>query len=112
MPLANSSYNLLNAFKLLQDLIKYIYCKVSIYNSLKACKGSVFSLLLPFSKTSEKLHSVEGPGKSLPSCVASPQLYIIVNGKPKELNVVWCTLINVDCVKAAIIKLKETKRVY
>ena len=59
----------------------------------------MFSLLLPFSKTSEKLHNVEGPGKSLPSRVASPQLYITVNGKPKELNVVWCTLINVDRVR-------------
>ena len=72
----------------------------------------MFSLLLPFSKTSEKLHSAEGPGKSLLSRVASPQLYMIVNGKPKKLNIVWCTLINVDRVKAAITKLKETNWLY
>ena len=59
-----------------------------------------------FEFTNETLHSVEGPGKSLPSGVASPQLYIIVNGKPTKLNVVWCTLINVDRVKAAITELK------
>ena len=39
-------------------------CKVPVYNSLKACKGSVFFLPLPFNKTCETLSNVEGSAKS------------------------------------------------
>ena len=87
-------------------------CKVPLYNSLKACKGNVFFLPLPFNKTCDTLSDIEGPAKSLPSSIASPQLYILVNGKPTKANVVWRTLVNVDRVKAAISKLKETNWLY
>ena len=87
-------------------------CKVPLYNSLKACKGNVFFLPLPFNKTCETLSDIEGPAKSLPSSIASPQLYILVNGKPTKANVVWRSLVNVDRVKAAISKLKETNWLY
>ena len=84
-------------------------CKVPVYNSLKACKGSVFFLPLPFNKTCETLSSVEGSAKS---GVASPELYILVNGKPTKSNVVWRSLVNIDRVKAAIRKLKEIHKLY
>ena len=84
-------------------------CKVPVYNSLKACKGNVFFLPLPFNKTCETLSNVEG---SAQPGVASPELYILVNGKPTKANVVWRSLVNVDRVKAAIKKLKEVHKLY
>ena len=84
-------------------------CKVHVYNSLKACKGSVFFLPLPFNKTCETLSNVEGSAKS---GVASPELYILVNGKPTKANVVWRSLVNIERVKAAIRKLKEIHKLY
>ena len=84
-------------------------CKVPVYNSLKACKGSVFFLPLPFNKTCETLSNVEGSAKS---GVASPELYILVNGKPTKANVVWRSLVNIERVKAAIRKLKEIHKLY
>ena len=80
-----------------------------VYNSLKACKGSVFFLPLPFNKTCETLSNVEGSAKS---GVASPELYILVNGKPTKTNVVWRSLVNIERVKAAIRKLKEIHKLY
>ena len=84
-------------------------CKVPVYNSLKACNGSVLFLPLPFNKTCETLSNVEGSAKS---GVASPELYILVNGKPTKANVVWHSLVNIDRVKAAIRKLKEIHKLY
>ena len=52
--------------------------KVPAYNSLKACKGNMFFLPLPFSKTLETLENVEG-------VLADPELYIIVNNKPTRV---------------------------
>ena len=53
--------------------------KVPIYNSLKACKGTMFFLPLPLNKTLETLDQIEH-GDDLPN----PELYIIVNGKPTK----------------------------
>ena len=79
--------------------------KVPAYNSLKACKGSVFFLPLPLSRTLETLESVEGT-------LADPELYIIVNNKPTKNNVVWRSLVDVNNVKAAIDKLRECNWLY
>ena len=82
--------------------------KVPIYNSLKACKGTMFFLPLPLNKTLETLNQVEQSGDALPN----PELYIIVSGKPRKSKVVWRSLVDVNCVKAAISKLKSCNWLY
>ena len=66
--------------------------KVPIYNSLKACKGTVFFLPLPLNRTLETLDQVEQCGGALPN----PELYIIVNGRPTKSKVVWRSLVDVN----------------
>ena len=72
--------------------------KVPIYNSLKACKGTMFFLPLPLKKTLETLGDVKmvqcsnslsqrsekDPHVTLPD----PELYIMVNGRPSEKKVI------------------------
>ena len=95
--------------------------KVPKYNLLKACKGTMFFLPLPLEKTLETLGEVRQPGVagSLDSPdgentthLPHPELYILVNGKPSKLNVVWRSRINVDALKGAIHKLKEMNWLY
>ena len=88
--------------------------KVPIYNSLKACKGTMFFLPLPLNKTLETLDQVKHSGDTLApnSALPDPELYIIVNGKPTKTKVVWRTLVDVNHVKAAIRKLKESNWLY
>ena len=64
--------------------------KVPTYNSLQACKGTMFFLPLPLNKTLETLNQVEQYGYVLPD----PELYIIVNGRPTKSNVVLCSHIH------------------
>ena len=85
--------------------------KVPIYNSLKACKGTMFFLPLPLNKTLATLDEVE-QSTSAKSALPNPELYIIVNGKPTKLKVVWHSLVDVNHVKAAIQKLKDTNWLY
>ena len=61
--------------------------KVPTYNSLKACKGSMLFLPLPLDKT---LQTLEEVGEN--TTLASPELYIIVNGRPTKIKVVWHTI--------------------
>ena len=82
--------------------------KVPVYNSLKACKGTMFFLPLPLKKTFETLDQVKMTTKG-EEALPDPELYIIVNGKPK---VVWCSLVNVNNVKTAVRKLKEINWLY
>ena len=82
--------------------------KVPIYNSLKACKGTMFFLPLPLNKTLETLDQVEQCVGALPN----PELYIIVNGRPTKSKVVWRSLVDVNCVKKAVSKLKLCNWLY
>ena len=82
--------------------------KVPHYNSLKACKGTMFFLPLPLNKTLETLNGVNGGDTSLPN----PELYIIVNGKPTKSKVIWRTLVNVNHVKQAINTLRSCNWLY
>ena len=75
--------------------------KVPTYNSLKACKGTMFFLPLPLEKTMATLDEVEE------SDLPNPELYIIVNGKPTKNNVVWRNLLPINDIKAAVKKLSE-----
>ena len=83
--------------------------KVPIYNSLKACKGTMFFLPLPLNKTLETLDQVKHCGDT---ALPDPELYIIVNSRPTKGKVVWRSLVDVNCVKAAIQKLKESNWLY
>ena len=82
--------------------------KVPIYNSLQACKGTMFFLPLPLNKTLETLNQVDQHDSVLPD----PELYIIVNGRPTKSNVVWRSLVNVNHVKTAIRTLRSCNWLY
>ena len=77
--------------------------KVPSYNSLKAIKGAIFHLPLPLEKTMATLDEAGIDSPNLPK----PELYIIVNGQPTKSNTVWQTLVDVNRIKAALLKLKE-----
>ena len=71
--------------------------KVPAYNSLKACKGTMFVLPLPFNNTVETVDEVIAS-----KVVSEPELYIIINGKPTKNNVLWRELVDIEDLKAAI----------
>ena len=77
--------------------------KVPSYNSLKAIKGAMFHLPLPLEKTMATLDEAGIDSPNLPKL----ELYIIVNGQPTKSNTVWQTLVDVNRIKAALLKLKE-----
>ena len=83
--------------------------KVPIYNCLKAVKGTMFVLPLPLEKT---LSDIKNLSFNSMSPLPDPEVYIIVNGRPTKNNVVWQSLVNVDNVKQAVLKLKETNIFY
>ena len=106
--------SLLNLDPLSRQLIQLAKCyqtivrlgtytgNVPMYNSLKACKGTMFFLPLPLNKTVETLNEIQHSSISLPN----PELYIIINGRPTKSNVVWRSLVNVNNIKKAINTLK------
>ena len=55
-------------------------------------------------KTMETLDDVEEAEVAL----SNPELYIIVNCKPTKDKVVWRSLVDVNDIKVALTKLKET----
>ena len=83
--------------------------KVPIYNCLKAVKGTMFVLPLPLEKT---LSDIKNLSFNSMSPLPDPEVYIIVNGRPTKNNVVWQSLVNVDNVKQAVLKMKETNIFY
>ena len=85
--------------------------KVPRYNSLKACKGTMFFLPLPLHKTVETMEGVKAKGSNKIS-LPNPELYIIVNGNPTKNKVVWRNLVDVNNIKAAVNKLKEINFLY
>ena len=84
--------------------------KVPSYNSLKACKGTMFFLPLPLEKTVQTLEEVTN-NSSLHS-LPDPELFIIVNSKSKCSKTVWQSLIDVDRLKEAIRTLKAINWAY
>ena len=38
-----------------------------------------------------------------------PELYIIINGQPTKSNTVWCSLVDVNKIEAALRKLTEIR---
>ena len=45
-------------------------------------------------------------------CLPSPELYVIVNGKPTKQKVVWRSTVNVNALRASLRKLKEINWLY
>ena len=45
-------------------------------------------------------------------CLPSPELYVIVKGKPTKQKVVWCSIVNVNALRASLRKLKEINWLY
>ena len=82
--------------------------QVPSYNSLKAIKGAMCHLPLPLKKTMATLDEV---GIDLPN-LPKPELYIVINGQPTKSNTIWLTLVDVNQVKAALLKLKEISWLY
>ena len=85
--------------------------KVPVYNSLKACKVTMFFIPLPLKKTLEILDQVHSTS-DVKTALPDPELLIIVNGKPTKSNTVWRTLVDVNAVKKALKTLKETNWLY
>ena len=81
---------------------------VPVYNSLKACKGTMFFLPLPLNKTLETLEEARSQSSALPN----PELYIIVNGRPTKRKVLWRSLVNVNHIKTAIHTLRSCNLLY
>ena len=81
--------------------------KVPTYNSLKACKGNMFFLPLPFHKTERTINEIQDDPN-----LANPELYIILNGVPTKKKVIWRSLIDINNLKVAIAKLKDINWLY
>ena len=62
-------------------------------------------------KTLATLDEVEQSSSAM-SALPNPELYILVNGKLTKQKVVWHSLVDVNQVKAAIQKLKDTNWLY
>ena len=68
----------------------------------------MFHLPLPLEKTMATLDEAGIDSPNLPK----PELYITVNGQPTKSNTVWQTLVDVNRIKAALLKLKEINWLY
>ena len=87
--------------------------KVPSYNSLKACKGTMFFLPLPLEKTVQTLEAVENKVVGASARLPDPEVYMIVNSKPSEKRkFIWQSLINVDKLKGALRTLKNINWLY
>ena len=84
---------------------------VPTYNSLKACKGTMFFLPLPLNKTMETLNDVKHSTHAQ-IALPNPELYIIVNGRPTKDKVIWRSLVNINHVKTAIKVLRSCNWLY
>ena len=86
--------------------------KVPTYNSLKACKGTMFFLPLPLDKTLQTIEDVED-SKDVDSVgLPDRKLYILVSGKLSKQNVLWQSMVNIAQVRAAVQKLKQINWLY
>ena len=97
-----------SAIRLLSGLVRTLLKYLSII-PLRHVRVPCFSSTA-LNKTLETLDQVKHSGDTLApnSALPDPELYIIVNGKPTKTKVVWRTLADVNHVRAAIRKLKES----
>ena len=82
--------------------------KVPSYNSLKACKGTMFFLPLPLERTVQTLEAVDNMAVGASASLPDLEVYMSVNGKPSQKpKFIWQSLINVDKLKGALRTLKN-----
>ena len=90
--------------------------KVPIYNCVKAVKGTMFFLPLPLQNTLDILDEAGFKAEFLSSETTPnfphPEVYIIVDGKPTKNNTVWQGFVNIDNLKCAVEKLRDTNWLY
>ena len=113
-PLSKQLIQRAKAFQTVVRLGTYT-AKVPSYNSLRACKGTMFFLPLPLSKTVETLDGIDIPNGSTSSAeqtLPSPELYIMVNGKVTKSKVVWRSIVDVSALRAALHTLKRVNVFY
>ena len=82
-----------------------------IYNATKGLKGTMFFLPLPLQNTIEDLGINDLMSDDL-QMLPDPELYILLDGRPTKDKVVWQTLVDVNDIKKAVNKLKETNWLY
>jgi len=66
---------------------------------------------MPFDKTQELLDSINVPqdlASAVYSVLPDPHLFIPLDGKPTKDKIVWQSMIDVDNVKEAVQRLKQT----
>ena len=85
--------------------------KVPIYNATKGLKGTMFFLPLPLHNTIAALDSLGMPCEG-DSMLPDPELFILLDGQPTKDKVVWQSLVDVNHIKRAVNKLKETNWIY
>ena len=88
--------------------------KVPIYNATKGLKGTMFFLPLPLQNTIEAFDDLGMPNDLTEDLqvLPDPELYILLDGQPTKDKVVWQTLVDVNDIKTAVKKLKETNWLY
>ena len=88
--------------------------KVPIYNATKGIKGTMFFLPLPLQNTIEAFDDlgINNLTSDDLQMLPDPELYILLDGRPTKDKVVWQTLVDVNDIKKAVNKLKETNWLY
>ena len=89
--------------------------KVPIYNATKGLKGTMFFLPLPLQNTIEAFDDLGMPSDFMSEdlqMLPDPELYIVLDGQPTKNKVVWQSLVDVNDIKRAVKKLKETNWLY
>ena len=92
--------------------------KVQTYNSLQACKGTMFFLPLPLNKTIENIgeifsaNNTSASSSTIEETLPSPELYILVNGKLTKSKVLWRSIVDVNVLRAALRTLKTVNDFY
>ena len=90
--------------------------KVPLYNCLKAVKGTMFFLPLPLQNTLDRLDEAgfkaEYCSDASLSLLPDPELYIIVDSRPTKDKIVWQGLVDIDNVRRAVQKLRDTNWLY
>ena len=88
--------------------------KVPTYNATKGLKGTMFFLPLPLQNTIETFDDLGIPNDLMYEdlqMLPDPELYVLLDGRPTKDKVVWQTLVDVNDIKRAVKKLKETIKI-
>ena len=103
-------------FQTVVRLGTYVYQKSSYLQLCKGCQRDNVFLPLPLQNTLDRLDEAgfkaEFSSDDTMSILPDPELYIIVDGHPTKDKLVWQGLVDIDNVKRAVEKLKNTNWLY